>query len=255
MEIISTLLCIDIFRHMSLAKVRQFLGIVRREHHSAGAYVFEQGDPGERFYIVVRGRVEIREDGRLLTTYADGDYFGDKALFLEERRTASVLAQTDLILLSIDNRQMRAFIRGTEMEANLRALALLQNQELREMLDQSPLLRRLTPTQKTQLHQSVQMVDEHFPVGTTFLREEQPGRYCYFIRSGSVDANRKNLTRGTLMHGDLFGVAALLSEHGLSHFSFIAREPVELARIPADAFLEFVGNNPGVYASLFFYDY
>jgi len=166
-----------------------------------------------------------------------------------------VVARTECTLLSIRNQQMRSFIRGTEIEATLRSLALFQNQELREMLALNPVLRRLTPTQQTQMHKIVEMLPETLAPGSVLVREEESTPYCYFIRSGSVDVIRKNLARATLERGELLGVAAALSEHTHSYFTFIVREPAELARIRSDALLAFVKVNPGVYANLFFHDY
>ena len=45
-------------------------------HVAAGAEVFRQGEPGDRFYIVRDGDVEVVADGRVLATLGHGGYFG-----------------------------------------------------------------------------------------------------------------------------------------------------------------------------------
>ena len=59
-----------------------------------GVPVFEQGDPGDAFYAIRSGQVEVFEDEELVRTLGPGDYFGEIALLLDIPRTASVMART-----------------------------------------------------------------------------------------------------------------------------------------------------------------
>jgi hypothetical protein len=69
------------------------------EQYAAERMVIQQGDPGDRFYIIVRGRVEVlHEDGtpgrRHVATLLDGDHFGgDRAA--QERPAHGVRAHPD----------------------------------------------------------------------------------------------------------------------------------------------------------------
>jgi hypothetical protein len=68
----------------------------------AGSAVFEQGDHGDRFYVVVDGRAAVEADGRRLRTLERGDFFGEIALLEDVPRTAAVRAVSDLELVSLD---------------------------------------------------------------------------------------------------------------------------------------------------------
>lgn len=66
------------------------------ETHAAGTVIVKQGDAGEGFYIIEKGKVEvIRQDGPNKEKIADlgtGDYFGELALKSKRARGASVIA-------------------------------------------------------------------------------------------------------------------------------------------------------------------
>lgn len=67
----------------------------------AGETVFVQGDPGDRFYVVVEGRATVEGDGVPVTTLGPGDSFGEIALLRRVPRTATVRAVDDLRLESL----------------------------------------------------------------------------------------------------------------------------------------------------------
>jgi hypothetical protein len=68
---------------------------------SARQVVIHQGDPGDRFYLIEKGRPDVVGDGRLVTTLGPGEGFGEIALLRRVRRTATVQAATDLKLYAL----------------------------------------------------------------------------------------------------------------------------------------------------------
>jgi MFS family permease len=69
---------------------------------AAGETVFEQGDEGNRFYVVAAGEADVFGDGRHIRTVRRGESFGEIALLRDVPRTAEVRARTSLSLYALD---------------------------------------------------------------------------------------------------------------------------------------------------------
>jgi CRP-like cAMP-binding protein len=60
----------------------------------------EQGEPGHHFYVVLKGRVSVVRDDRLVGLLGRGDWFGELAFLRPDgRRTATVKAVTGTTVL------------------------------------------------------------------------------------------------------------------------------------------------------------
>jgi len=85
---------------------------MRREPIPAGHAVVDEGDEGERFYVVLSGMFAVTQASlgprRVLRP---GDYFGEVALAMEIARTASVRALTPSMVASCDRETFDEFIR------------------------------------------------------------------------------------------------------------------------------------------------
>jgi CRP-like cAMP-binding protein len=77
----------------------------------AGTRLFQQGDPGERFYIIAAGEADVAVDGQH-KPLGSGDYFGEIALLRDLPRTATVTAQTELELYAPGREEFVAAVAG-----------------------------------------------------------------------------------------------------------------------------------------------
>jgi CRP/FNR family transcriptional regulator, cyclic AMP receptor protein len=95
-----------------------------------GHVVFEEGDTGDRLFIVMDGKVKISRaasDGRenLLAVLGPGEMFGELSLFDPGPRTATATAITESTLASLDHDDLRPLLLAQPAVAAqlLRALA------------------------------------------------------------------------------------------------------------------------------------
>jgi len=74
---------------------------IASEHFEAGQFVFQQGDVGDRMFVVRRGEVEVLRDGARLALLGPGEYFGEMALLSTLPRNATVRATKSTDVLAI----------------------------------------------------------------------------------------------------------------------------------------------------------
>ncbi|CAA7620223.1 cAMP-binding protein-catabolite gene activator and regulatory subunit of cAMP-dependent protein kinase [Magnetospirillum sp. LM-5] len=93
--------------------------VLERKIFYAGQKVFNEGDQGDRAYLIQDGMVEISKHGLVLATLGKGELFGEMALVDDKPRMASAKAQTDLSVVIINRDTFREklaksdpFIRG-----------------------------------------------------------------------------------------------------------------------------------------------
>jgi len=86
---------VPIFSALDAPHLAQIAPLFVTENVPEGRTVVLQGDPGDRFYVIVRGKVEVvaaadRAAPRRIAVLQDGDFFGEMALLHDVPRNASV---------------------------------------------------------------------------------------------------------------------------------------------------------------------
>ncbi|MCW2961524.1 MAG: hypothetical protein JWM25_1611 [Thermoleophilia bacterium] len=76
------------------------------------APIVQQGDPGDRFYILLEGEVEVVRDGERVAKLEPGDFFGETALLLDMPRTATVRATRHSLTWSITRAAFQRLVGG-----------------------------------------------------------------------------------------------------------------------------------------------
>jgi CRP/FNR family cyclic AMP-dependent transcriptional regulator len=90
---------------------------MRREHFARGEVIFDEGDPGDKLFAVIEGKVKLARtaaDGRenLQAICGPGEMFGELSLFDPGNRTAGAVAVTDTTLTSLAHDELRPWITG-----------------------------------------------------------------------------------------------------------------------------------------------
>jgi CRP-like cAMP-binding protein len=82
-----------------------------------GEVLFHEGDPGDRLYVIVEGKVKLGRtsgDGRenLLAILGPGEMFGELSLFDPGPRNATATAVADTVLIGLGNEDLVSWLTG-----------------------------------------------------------------------------------------------------------------------------------------------
>ncbi len=71
----------------------------------AGYHLLNQGSFPHEFFVILDGTVIVERGGEPLATLGIGDFFGEIAIVEDDRRTATVVAETPLRLAVMSTRE------------------------------------------------------------------------------------------------------------------------------------------------------
>lgn len=75
--------------------------VMEEERLEKGCRLFERGDKGDFFYVIVNGEILIHIGERELSRHVNGEYFGEMALLDDSPRSSSATAAEETLLLKI----------------------------------------------------------------------------------------------------------------------------------------------------------
>lgn len=112
-----------------------FIELGRWLRFTEGEIICRVGDPGDVFYIVMGGAVEVLSSHyRVLATLHSGDYFGEIAVLTGERRTATVRALSDTELLTFDRPAFQVLMDSHPLMASRVAQVIAERQRSQEVV-------------------------------------------------------------------------------------------------------------------------
>jgi CRP-like cAMP-binding protein len=77
----------------------------------AGVELIKQGEAGDALFIILEGKAIVLQDGVEVNRVGAGAYFGELAILDGEPRSATVVAETDVVVAAIGIRMFRTLLR------------------------------------------------------------------------------------------------------------------------------------------------
>jgi potassium-dependent mechanosensitive channel len=132
-------------------ELRQLIEYGYRQLFPTGHIICQENDPGDSFYIILSGSVEVlsQKADQYIATLHEGEFFGEISLLLGTPRTATVRTSQDAILFVVERHDLQKLLieqpnladqiaqKLSERQQALRDLGLLDD----DSLEQTPFIK------------------------------------------------------------------------------------------------------------------
>ena len=121
---------VDYFKTLSDFELRQLMEAGVRRWYPESATLFKEGEPGDAFYVVLSGEVDISAKSKgHLTALKDGQFFGEMALLLGIPRSATARTTKESLLFVIDQPRLKKLLERNPTLASALVEAMGPHQE------------------------------------------------------------------------------------------------------------------------------
>jgi cGMP-dependent protein kinase len=118
---------INIFKNLSINKLEIINEKLQTQKFQESQNIIMEGEEGTRFYIVKSGKVDIFVKGNYLRTLNENEYFGERALFFDEKRSATATANCSVEVYYLEKDDFVSIIDGNLKEFLVSRLYLQDN--------------------------------------------------------------------------------------------------------------------------------
>ncbi|MDH5356106.1 MAG: cyclic nucleotide-binding domain-containing protein, partial [Gammaproteobacteria bacterium] len=86
------------------------------KEYNKGEVIINEGDKEASFYIIAKGGVDVLKKKEVIGTMKQGDCFGEIAFITRRPRVATIVARTDVTLMSVSNSLMEQVPQETQLQ-------------------------------------------------------------------------------------------------------------------------------------------
>jgi CRP-like cAMP-binding protein len=108
---------VSFFAPLPVVIVEHLASQLQSATYEPGDVIIQDGEPGERFYIIAHGQARVCKDGKELRQMGPGESFGEIALLREVPRTATIVAMDRLQARTLGRADFLAAVTGNSASA------------------------------------------------------------------------------------------------------------------------------------------
>ena len=121
---------IQIFHWLHEDELQKMLLISNIQHYKKGEKIIRQGEVGDSLFAVVNGSVEVSVADKnkkdiVISKIHKGETFGESAIFLATKRTATVTCSDDTIVMKISRKNLIFYFKTSYPHAGNKLLMLM----------------------------------------------------------------------------------------------------------------------------------
>lgn len=240
---------VPVFHVNDMSLLEDIASRVSLQVAETGSEVVREGEVGDRFYVISEGTAQVSMSGYPIGELGPGSSFGERALLRNARRSATVVALTDLSLLTLSREDFLAATQG-----NSGALEPSSASAGPSLGDPS-VQREWTPKTLTEVLGSTHLfaslagraiheiarvsVVSTWTTGANIVVQGETGKELFVILQGMAQVSIDAKVVGDLHAGDVFGEIALI--HDVPRVATVtALTPVTTCSISKEQFVRTV---------------
>jgi len=100
-DVIDFMLHLPFFKNFSKEHIKELIATSKIAKVRKGKTIVTEGEIDDTFYIILSGKVTIKKGDKTISVIGHGECFGEMAYICGQARAATVIAETDCILLII----------------------------------------------------------------------------------------------------------------------------------------------------------
>ncbi|WP_341206385.1 cyclic nucleotide-binding domain-containing protein [uncultured Psychrosphaera sp.] len=82
--------------------------LIKVRSYRQGEYLIEYGEHGDEFFMLMAGILDVKTaNGNKVAEIEPGQVFGEVAFILNEKRTASIVASEDVVVMLLDHKTLK----------------------------------------------------------------------------------------------------------------------------------------------------
>lgn len=123
---------IQIFHWLHEDELQKMLLISTILHYEKGEKIITQGEIGDSLYAVVNGSLEVSVKDKskkdiIISRINQSEIFGESAIFLANKRTASITCQSDTIVMKISRKNLIFYFKTYPHAGNKLLMLIILN--------------------------------------------------------------------------------------------------------------------------------
>lgn len=195
-----------LIEQLSDSEALDFIGQANLIKVHAGDNIVTQGETSETFFLILEGDVEVHvelADGssKLLNTLVPGQFFGEFACVYKLKRTATVSAKSDAILLEFSGHSIEQLIERFPLAGNY-LIQMVQTRMVDAITHSLPAFSDMPEEDKLWVVEESEVCE--YETGTSISASELPSSACHIILCGeaemlTADGSVYPLSAGSMM--------------------------------------------------------
>ena len=230
---------VKVLSHITPLQLREFMLDSTIRVPQPGEVLFQRNDYTNTFYTIVEGEVFVQLDGNRQVGLRRGEFFGEMSLISGRRRSATVVAGNNCVLIETPRRSMIRLIASVDAV----------KKDIDKVFIARAIQTRFAP--EASYEQIADVVDsatiQRYKAGDVVFNEGEVGDCLHLVRVGSLTISRtiggKEVVLSYVPAGNYVGEMALLGE-GKRTATARAAIATETVRLDGVAFKKLVARNP-----------